>query len=298
MSWQTLAPLPPARSPMPKNPETLSFGDLRRLTFPPETHIISDGILKKNSKLIVAAAPKSYKSFMVNTMIMQLLTGGYLFGTFRIHAKQRQDMFHIEPVKKVLVIEQELGLEDNRDRLMPYWESMTPQQQAIVEESLMIHSCNFRVRLDEVAGYKMAREIIGESGAQVVVFDPLIKFHRQNENDPSCMNAVMCNLSELSHELDFTSVIIHHHNKNVDMQDLNRLRGGSSIAGDLDTCFQLNVFNRKAAVIKVDVVLKRGKPIQSFLLRLNPETLRMEFKDWYEGKRRDGASDPESKLVN
>jgi RecA-family ATPase len=282
---------------MAKNSETLSFGELRKLVFPPETHIIGNGILKKNSKLIVAAAPKSYKSFLVNTMIMQLLTGGHLFGVFAVHARQRQDMFHIEPVKRVLIIEQELGLEDNRDRLLPYWESLTVEQKAIVEESLLIHSCNFRIRLDETVGYEQIKQIIGESEAQVVVFDPLIKFHRQNENDPSCMNMVMCNLSELSHELDFTSVIVHHHNKNEDMQDLNRLRGGSSIAGDLDTCFQLNVYNRKAAIIKVDTVLKRGKPVQAFLLRLNPDTLRMEFKDWYEGKKRDGASDSESKLV-
>lgn len=282
---------------MPKNPETLSFGELRRLEFPPETHIISDGILKKNSKLIVAAAPKTYKSFLVNTMIMQLLTGGHLFGVFTNHARQRQDMFHIEPVKRVLVIEQELGLEDNRDRLLPYWESLDPLQQALVEESLLIHSCNFRIRLDETQGYEQMKQIIGESGAQVVVFDPLIKFHRQNENDPSCMNMVMCNLSELSYELDFTSVIIHHHNKNGEMQDLARLRGGSSIAGDLDTCFQLEIFNRKAAIIKVETVLKRGKPIQPFLLRLNPDTLRMEFKEWYQGKKREGAADTESKLV-
>jgi RecA-family ATPase len=283
---------------MPKNPETLSFGELRKLTFPPETHIIGNGILKKNSKLFVAAAPKTYKSFLVNTMIMQLLTGGHLFGAFTNHARQRQDMFHIEPVKRILLVEQELGLEDNRDRLLPYWQSLSPSQQALVEESLLIHSCNFRIRLDEVEGYKQMKEIIGESKAQVVVFDPLIKFHRQNENDPSCMNMVMCNLSELSYDLDFTSVIIHHHNKNVEMQDLARLRGGSSIAGDLDTCLQLSIHNRDAAIIKVETVLKRGKPISPYLLRLNQDTLRMEFKEWYKGKKRDGAADSESELVN
>src|ERR1700757_4298149 len=157
---------------MAKNPQTLSFGELRRLVFPPETHIIGNGILKKNSKLLVAASPKSYKSFLVNTMIMQLLTGGHLFGAFTNHARQRQDLFHINPVKKVLLIEQELGLEDNRDRLLPYWKSLSPIEQAIVEESFLIHSCNFRIRLDETHGYEQMKEIIGESGAEVVVFDP------------------------------------------------------------------------------------------------------------------------------
>lgn len=259
---------------------TLSFGELRALTFPPETHIVGDGILNKNSKLIVSASPKSYKSFTVNTMIIQLLTGGHMFGAFTNHARVRQEKFHITPVDRILLIEQELGEEDNKERLLPFWETLTPDQQQLVDDRLFIRSCDYALRLDDADGCSQMHEIIKKVSPQVVCFDPLIKFHRQNENDPSTMNVVMCNLTKMSLDLDFTSIINHHHNKTDEKSGLDMLRGASSIAGDLDTCMQLKVTNKPAAIIRIETTLKRGKPILPYHIQLNPDTLRMEFRDW------------------
>ena len=250
------------------------------MEFPPETHIIGNGILKKNSKLVVAAPPKSYKSFMVNTMLVQLLTGGHLFNVHATHAKQTVKMFPIEPVERVLLLEQELGLEDNRDRFKPFWESLRHEERLKMESGLYFHSCDFQLRLDDKTGYERVGNIISSVQPQVVVMDPLIKFHRSDENDPTAMNIVMCNLSELQQQQGFSSVLIHHHNKSSDKQGLDMLRGGSSIAGDLDTCLQVTVHNRSAAIIKIDTILKRGKPVPSYMLQLDPSTLRMNFREW------------------
>jgi hypothetical protein len=282
---------------MPKHSDTLSFEELRQLTFPPETHIIGNGLFKKGSKLIVTAAPKSYKSFTLNTMISQLLTGGHLFGAFTNHARLRQDIFHISPVNRVLLIEQELGMEDNKERLIPYWESLSDEHKAIIDKRLFIHSCDFDLRLDTELGCSTIEKVVREKQPDVVCFDPLIKFHRQNENDPSIMNTIMCNLSKMSQALDFSTILNHHNNKNAEKQDLDKLRGGSSIAGDLDTCLILDVYNRNSAIIKVETILRRGKPISPYLLQLNKDTLRMEFHSWYKGKREEKTALPESPFV-
>lgn len=269
--------------------DTVNFGQLRNLQFPPESHIISNGIMKRHSKLIVAASPKSYKSFLMNTMLVQLLTGGHLFGAYRNHSRIREDLFHIEPVDRVLLIEQELGLEDNRDRLVPFYQSLSHLEQQCVESGLFLHSCDYDLRLDETKGRERLGNVIAKVKPQVVVFDPLIKFHHADENDPSEMNSVMLNLSRMQQNLDFTSGIIHHNNKSADKDGLDLLRGGSSIAGDLDTCLQVTVWNRSAAMVKIDTILKRGKPIEPYILKLNEDTLRMEFYGWQKTLKKDLA---------
>jgi len=270
--------------------QATSFGDLLKLQFPPETHIIGNGLLKKNSKLLIVASPKSYKSFVLNTIVVQLLTGGHLFGVFSSHAKARHDYFKVEPVKRVLLLEQELGLEDNRDRLKPFHESLSKDHQYLMENGLFVRSCDFTMRLDSKEGYDQIGSVISEVNPQVVCFDPLIKFHRKDENDPSAMNEVMCNMSSLMQELDFTSLMVHHINKSEDKKGLDLIRGASSIAGDLDTCLLLQLANRSAAVVKVETIMKRGKPVRQYLLKLNPASLRMEFLDWAKSKDGDSIS--------
>src|SRR6266496_5263927 len=87
--------------------KTYSFEELLQLTFPPETHIIGSGLLSKNSVMALFAPPKNYKSFALNTIIMQLLTGGNLFNVQRNHARQIEHVFPVIPVKRVLLLEQE-----------------------------------------------------------------------------------------------------------------------------------------------------------------------------------------------
>lgn len=261
----------------------ISFGSLRDFEFPPEKAIIGDGVLRKGSKLIVGAAPKSYKSFMVNTVLAECLIGGNMFGVHAIHRDKREEMFKIAPVEKVLLIEQELGLEDNLTRLLPLYQSLTREQQAKFDAGLYIHSCDFTVRLDQAQGILNMAKLINEVRPQVVCVDPFIKFHRSNENDPSEMNQVLCALSELAARYEFATIVIHHTSKmdgNSTRQGLDLLRGGSSIAGDLDTGMLLTVRNRAAGIVKVSTDLKRGKPIRDYLIKLNPVSLRMEFLEW------------------
>lgn len=260
---------------------TFTLSQLADLKFPPQEHIISHGILHKRSKLVVAGAPKSLKSFATNTMAVQLLIGGNLFGVHSIHSRMRENYFHIEPVERVLIIEQELGLHDNQGRFVPLFDSLTQDERGIVGKGLFIRSCDYELRFDG-KGREKLHNVIMEVKPQVVIFDPFIKFHSADENDPSEMNGIMRGLSQMQHALDFALVLIHHINKSEEKSGLDLLRGGSSIAADLDTCMLIHSQNRAAGLIRVETILKRGKPIEEYVLRLNDETLRMEFYSWYQ----------------
>jgi RecA-family ATPase len=258
----------------------ITFSQLRSKTFPPGEHIIGEGLLRKGGKLVIAGAPKTYKSFIANTILVQCLTGGYLFGTFTNHSRQREDRFPITPVERVLLIEQELGEEDHRDRMLPYWNSLSPEDRAKVDHGFYLESCEFDLRLDKLEGLEAMNRMFHEIKPQIVCFDPLIKFHRLEENNPSQMNTLMCNLGKLAWAHHLSPIINHHFNKDPDKKELDALRGASSIAGDLDSCLLLNVSNRNAGIISVEPVLKRGKPIHPFLVKLDFTTLRTEFHRW------------------
>jgi len=274
-----------ANDPARPAQKTYSFAELRTLQFPPENHIIGNGLLSRNSIMVIAAPPKSLKSFTLNTIIMQLLTGEPLFGVSRSHARRVEYLFPIAAVKRVLLIEQEIGLQDTQSRLLDLAATLTPEHQALVDQGFFIRSCDYDLRLDSILGLQRIRAIIDEIRPDIVCIDPLTKFHTSEENSPSEMGRIMLALRQIIHTFNTTLIILHHTGKNEEGKEgLDLLRGASSIAGDIDTGLNLHIVNRPASILWADVVLRRGKPIPSFKLKLNHQTLRTEFYGWTKSK--------------
>lgn len=274
-----------AATPARRKVETYSFQQLKQLTFPPETHIIGNGLLSKNSVMALFAPPKSYKSFTLNTIILQLLTGGSLFNVHRSHARTMEHMFQVIPVNRVLLIEQEIGLQDTQERWLELYRGLDQVEQQKVDAGFYLRSCDYDLRLDSEMGIKRIRSVVEEVKPDILCIDPLTKFHTSDENSPSEMGNVMLELRKIIHDFDITIILLHHTGKNEDGKSgLDLLRGASSIAGDIDTGLGLHVTNRNASIIWADVVTRRGKPIGSFRLKLDHETLRTEFHGWCKSK--------------
>lgn len=280
--------MPDDAAARPPHSKTYSFAELRALTFPPENNIIGHGLLSRNSIMAIAAPPKSFKSFSTNTLLLELLIGGYLFGVTRKHANRTDHLFPINPVKRVLLIEQEIGLQDTQARLVELHDHLlVPGHQALMRDNLFIRSCDYDLRLDRDAGVAKLSSIIAAIRPDVVAFDPLTKFHTSDENSPSEMGRIMLELRQLIHKHDTTGILLHHTGKNEDGKTiLDLLRGASAIAADIDTGMVFHVVNRSASMVWVDIDLRRGRPIPPFKLKLNHETLRFEFCGW--GKPKGG----------
>lgn len=266
--------------------KTHTFEELRQLTFPPENHIIGNGLLSKNSVMALFAPPKSYKSFTLNTLIVQLLTGGHLFNVNRSHARTTEYLFPIIPVERVLLLEQEIGLQDTQERWMELYQTLSVPEKAKLDASLFIRSCDYDLRFDSMNGIHKIRSVVEEVKPDILCIDPLTKFHTSEENSPSEMGKIILALRQMIHDFNMTVILIHHTGKNEEGKEgLDLLRGASSIAADIDTGMSLHVTNRNASIIWVDIVLRRGKPINSFKLRLDHQSLRTEFHGW--AKERD-----------
>lgn len=289
-------PLTPLSVVRPITRKAVSLGDLLTKTFPPTNYIIGSGLLNQGSLMFIGGPPKSYKSFMMNTLLISLVTGKSLFGATRKTSGGRhkpEDVFPIPIPQRILLLEQEVGEEDLQQRFLPIMPSLSPAEQKLCAENMFVHSCDYNMLLDTVEGRKYISGIVKDIKPTVLAFDPLIEFHTSNENDTQAMARIMHNITVLrqDHKL---STLVNHHTSKPSQESPRRgpdlLRGSSVMFGKGDTFLMLNKTERELE-IKVDFTLRRAKPVSNVYVRLNSGTLMFEFVKWAMARKPDTAVD-------
>ncbi len=263
--------------------KTYPFSELRNHPRKSDTNsLIEEGILKDNAIMFVGGPPKSYKSFVSNTVAVDLIVGRNLFTAIRSDHGRHSLAFNIPKPQRVLIFEQEIGEDDFEDRLKPLYESLLPDKQKLMDDNLFTHSLDHSLQFDTPEGLRLIDEVIGDIKPSVTIFDPLIEFHTSDENSPTAMAKVMRCLDWLRERHKFATIIDHHAGKEgvIKRSGGDAMRGASSIYGKLDTYLALKPVNRNASLIEAEFTVRRGKPICPFYLQLNPLTMRADFKDW------------------
>src|SRR6266576_2217666 len=120
----------PRRIVMTDDVKTYAFRDLLNHPRKPDTDaIVEEGILKKNSLMVIGGPPKSYKSFISNTIAIDLVVGRHLFTAMRSDHGRHVHAFDVRAPQKVLIFEQEIGEDDIEDRIKPIYEILSPEHQ-------------------------------------------------------------------------------------------------------------------------------------------------------------------------
>lgn len=265
----------------------IKFGDLRRKVFPPDNYIVDEGLLAKEGILWISGPPKVRKSFTAQTVMLDLVTGRNLFGAGRtISGGAIKPAFRVSTPQRVLFLEQEIGEYDVKNRFEPAQMAFNDQEQALIDENLIVLSQDHTMRLDTTEGCLRIGEVIQESKPTVVVFDPLAKFHNAKENDAQEMGIVMANITRLRNTFKFATIILHHEGKAKDRSGPDRMRGSSVMFADGDSFLTLKEINKNAGIVRIDFTIRRGEPITSILLKLGDEGL-MHFQKWLGGRGRD-----------
>lgn len=265
---------------------SIPFGELLTKSFPPTHHIIQPGLLSKGSILIIGGPPKTYKSFVLTDLLISLATGTPLWGATRSPGGGRTvPAFPISSPKTVLYIEQEVGEMDLQERLLEMVKYMPPQARELCNQNIRVRSCDRRIRLDDPEGTKRLAHVIHDANSpDIVALDPLIEFHGSDENSAQEMAYVFHHLDMLRETFGFASLINHHTTKPVKdnpRKGPDLLRGSSVIFGKGDSYIIIDQPDRrKIGRLVLDFTLRRGKPIGSLRLKLNLDTLRMEFDGW------------------
>jgi len=280
--------------------KTYAFSELLNHPRKPDTDsIIEEGILKKNSLMVIGGPPKSYKSFISNTIAIDLVIGRHLFTATRSEHGRHYHAFEVRAPQRVLIFEQEIGEDDMEDRIKPVFEILSPEQQALVRNNLYTHSLDHRLQFDKPDGVSLIAKEIEAVKPSVVIFDPLIEFHTSDENNTQAMAMILRNIDLLREEYKFAVIMNHHEGKEtaIKRHGGDRLRGNSVIYGKGDTFLTLSVVNRAASMICCDFTVRRGKPIQPFVVKLHPLTMRADFFDWGRNAEKKPQKPEEKKIV-
>lgn len=271
----------PGTNTEPKLP--LSLRDLAEMTFPENNFIIGSRLLPDNGLMVIGGPPKSYKSFVASTMLNHLVTGTPLFGAVRYphgHDRNPEILFPIPRPMRVLYLEQEIGFQDVKERLLGGIDLMTPEHRNLLLDNFFVYSRDIEMQLDKPEGVAKLDSLIAAVKPDVVCFDPLIEFHSSDENDASEMNRVLKNLDFLRQRHHFATIICHHTSKpsaTSSRSGADLLRGSSVLYGKGDSFLILSRrrgSRRSQIQTQVDFTIRRGKPLESLILNLDMSDLR------------------------
>ena len=253
----------------------------------PDNSIISDGLMKHGALLVIGGPPKTYKSFILNTLAVALATGQNLFSATRTLHREPEKAFTVNRPYRVLICEQEMGEDDLEDRLKPLIESLSPELRELALGNIMTISLDHDIKFDTAEGMEHLEDVVTVSKADIVIFDPLIEFHSQEENSNTAMATMLKNLVTFCRRTGVTPVLSHHEGKEgmIERSGADRLRGAGALFAKGDAFVSVKVINRNACQLQLDFTLRRGKPLKSLIVRLHPDTMAVEFVCWHGSKQ-------------
>lgn len=235
--------------------KTFTLKELLADKSPAPPAIIEDGILNHRSLLMIHGTPKAGKSFFAANLALGIAAGRGFAG-FRIHRP-----------KRVLVLSAEGGYYSNRDRLLTMAKSLSNEQAESAELSCCFDS---RWKLDDAESFRDLEAFIGESQAEVIVIDPLVRFHEGEENSAKEMSTVLGRIRKLIEDLGISVILVHHEGK-----DASRgVRGSSAISGEYDAAIGLSMARGSH---KLHFDLRHAENPPDLTLTFNSETF------WFEG---------------
>lgn len=241
--------------------------DFLQETATPQPMVIHRGVLPRAGKCVLGGAPKAGKSFIALNMALDMARGRHIFSA---HYNNGTPVMPCTKKFRVLYFEQEIGPDGLRDRLHAM---LKGELDPSIE--LFIKSRDMQMRLDMDSGRELIAAECAEVKPDVVIFDPLAKFHLYDENSAQQMGAVMRAGDKLVEKFG-TAIIYIHHTAKPGAEDNkrggDRLRGSSAVFADVDTLILVDrqgASNVREPVIKLEMELRRGEPIESIYLKRN-----------------------------
>ncbi len=231
--------------------EFWEFSKLMTDNSQPPPAIIGDGVLLKECLLLISGPPKVKKSFLAANLAISLAYGRSFAG-FKIAAGQ-----------SVLLISAEGGRAPNKKRLQQMWRSWPSPQ---IASGRFHGTFAWTQPLDSQEGETKLREALECYRPDVLVLDPLVRFHQGEENSATDMGCFFRLLRELMKEFHFAVILIHHAGKNPEQG----ARGSSAIQAEYDSAIQMKK-DGDGAVLAFDLRHEDTPPNRR--LRFNTTTL-------------------------
>ena len=118
--------------------------------------------------------------------------------------------------------------------------------------------------------YDYLYELVKDNNPDVLILDPLIRFHDVDENSASQISDVFVKIRTMMSELKISVILVHHTGK---VQSRGG-RGSSAIIGEYDSCIEIQNKQNDSIELKYDMRHVETPPSKS--IRFNSDTF------WFE----------------
>lgn len=241
---------------------------------PEMPYYIGNGVLPIRSKMIIGGGPKIGKSFIALNIMLALAKGTPLFDAYD---KQGKPLFPVSRKCRVLYMEQEIGDIGLQERLRGKDGKPGLLTNEVLEGlDLHIKTRDTALRLDTEEGQKAIYAEVASVMPDVVILDPLAKFHLLDENSAQEMAIVGRVTDHIIEDTGAAPIWIHHTAKPpgeayaTPRTGGDRLRGSSAIFADIDTLMLVDLKSSEKVVepfLEINWVLRRGAPLEGIMVR-------------------------------
>jgi hypothetical protein len=237
-----------------------TFKTMKEDNSKPPSPIVSNGILLDNTILTIVGQTKIGKTFLIYDLALAIASGGSFLNA------------EVPEAKSVLILSAEGGYYPNRERVKVLADDVSDES---LERIGYIPFAS--LNLGDMEHLYALIDMINAGGYEVLIIDPLIRFHTADENSSSAMSDIYSNLRLMMEETGVSVCLVHHTGKNK----AAGARGSSVIASEYDSCITLTG-ESKHAVAEFD--MRHVLSPEPLVLSLNSKTLRF---DWHSKNHED-----------
>lgn len=235
---------------------------------PPEP-IIGNGILLPQTLLTIIGAPKVGKSFLAFNIATALASGNG-FTCFKIDKRH-----------KTLILSAEGGFYPNKERIKRITNNI--DRKALKNHAYI--KLNSNLHIDKKEHHNKIEDYISNHEIDVLILDPFIRFHHQDENSSSSMSEVLALIRQLIMSTNVSVILIHHTGKQVSRGG----RGSSVITGEYDSAIYMEKGCNGKVQLKFD--MRHVETPRKVDLQFNSDTF------WFE-ESMDSATESENQAVS
>lgn len=211
----------------------------------------------------ITGQTKHNKSFFVTNLALSLASG------MPLNIRDPDGpVFPVYKKNRVLYMENEIGDFSLHDRLTK--RVVTDEERTV---PLYIRTRDLHLKLDTDAGYEaLSKEIIATQ-PDVVILDPLARFHNAEENDEQAMGKILDQMKKWLDAFGISLIFVHH--KGIPNADAPRHgsysgRGSSKIGDSVDTTIEVTRCpgDKKTPILELRFELRNAPdPETHWLLR-------------------------------
>jgi RecA-family ATPase len=220
--------------------------------------IIGHGVLPRESVLMIVGRQKVGKSLFVTNLALHLVAGREFLS------------FPVDKPQRVLYLTAEGGYYMLRERARKMAQSLGLAHEELRRFDAVPYPdvCMNGAEIPEAL-----KTMIEETEPDVVIIDPLVKFHNSDENSAKEMSAVLRGLRKLTADYGVSVVLVHHQGKGEN----GNVRGSSAISGEYDSCMMLSKEKNSSHSVKVGFELRHAEAPRPFDVQLDGDSLTFQL---------------------